>query len=476
MTAWMLGLAAVVALPVALEVLHRWRSTRTLEHPLPDPDWARAAQRLGLRLLPGPAPSWAILEGRIREFGVRVESRAGETPEAPDTVALTVGLPGFPFRFGVRPRPPGASAATGASSAYLLMTGDPALDDVAEVQGEEAPTRALLHEANRTLLREQVVGEGRRIENGAATARLRYARAGERTLVETVESLVQLSERLRLRTRDVPTALRENAESDPVDGVRRLNLEALLCHSPGTAETEDLCRRLAKDVQEVAWTRLLAARGLGSDSAQWLELLAHSPGIDPKTRLAAFGDLRALISPGARVRLALELIEAASPHVRAAALRTLGELNEVGAFERVLLCAADADVVTAAAAAETLGIFADARAEPQLLALLGRPNDVLQIAALKALARVGTLAASGPLTQLATGGAATVSPRVWAAAEEALKSIQRRVGSAAGGRLSLAVVGDDRGGLSLARGAGDLSVAGDRTPDEALPAAVCARA
>jgi HEAT repeat protein len=102
-----------------------------------------------------------------------------------------------------------------------------------------------------------------------------------------------------------------------------------------------------------------------------------------------------------------------------------------------------------------LGVLGDARAEPHLIELLRHADEKVRMAAAAALGIVGGIQAVEPLLPLTKG---LFNGDLHAAARDAVRRIQSRLGDVEAGRLSVAAAGPE-GALSVSGEGGELSVA-----------------
>jgi HEAT repeat protein len=146
--------------------------------------------------------------------------------------------------------------------------------------------------------------------------------------------------------------------------------------------------------------------------------------------------------------------------VQLVAVAAIAKANDVAFLDRLLALAPGAPARLAASIAETIGRLGDPRGEPALLRLLSHQAEPVRLAAIRALGRLGTIHAVGPLLPLANG---LLAVSVKGAARDAIASIQARLGDADAGRLSLLAEGPAEGGVSIASDEGALSLTpGDR--------------
>jgi hypothetical protein len=238
--------------------------------------------------------------------------------------------------------------------------------------------------------------------------------------------------------------------------VRAAILGVLARTHPGHTATDAACEAALRS--EHASIRLEAAIGLGeagrttlrelttgrtlSDADTARAVSALGPHLTIQDALAALARARKGGGKGGRKRPRLATARACIE-----ALGTMGPR----ALEPLKRLVSDEDFMLAADAAEALGETGCAEAEDALIAALGRTEDVVREAAIRGLARVGTVAAMLPLRR-AEDEQGSFGRR----AGEAIAAIRARTGLAAG-QVTLA---ERAGGeVSLAQdGAGQVSL------------------
>src|SRR6185369_9099502 len=226
------------------------------------------------------------------------------------------------------------------------------------------------------------------------------------------------------RPLDVAQRLAENAQKDPVAGVRLHNLVLLLSELPGDPKTVAVLRAACSDPSPQV--RLRAARELGAEGGGVLAELAGTAEDDAVSA------------------------EAVSLLGRDLPLQPTREILDQALHRRRIL--------TACACLEALGLGGDA-ADVQVLGnVMAGETGELAVAAANALGHLGSAAAVLLLKEAAEG-----SPRDYdflKATRQAIAEIKSRLPRASPGQLSLAST--EAGSLSLAPAeAGRLSLAGD---------------
>lgn len=262
----------------------------------------------------------------------------------------------------------------------------------------------------------QTSGVSVQISAGTAQAltRTRHRVDDQRAIRQTFTNLVRLMRGLTFEAADVPQRLARHAHEDP-DGEWRLR--SLLCLQdsfPGAPAARE-ASRVAATAGQPAPMRLAGAAFLGAEGVRVLEELAADRSVDRDVRRAAALH-RVLASP---VPDALRLI------TRFRWLWSLGNLPQP--------------------LADRVAAVTDSAREPVLLELVATGASSLQVAAVRALARIGTRHAMERLRACAT----STDPALSRAAQETIAAIQSRLGDVAG-RLSVAAADDGVGGLTAA--------------------------
>ncbi len=403
--------------------------------------WQAAAASCGLRVMDASSRAglWAWagpLEVRIE----RIQRHRGHRAR------IQVVIPG-PLDFialRIHPVPLGPS-----SQEREIESGDGSFDARFSIAGPQQPALAMLDaETRRLLLR---LSDECRLEISSGSLR---AEMSEEEVPRILPLLLEVGKRLAPSMNDLPRSLAENVKRDPVTRTRLQNLLLLTRELPENPATREALRIACSDpgpegdevLLELAETQMEYAPG--AQVASILERLSFE-------RMAALLDLAL---ERRRIRAARTFLELLGRRGAAA----VGPLVKVLSREKDEL---------AVAAAEALGNTGGMAVEPHLIQALGHENPGVQVAAVNALARIGSAAAVLPLQE--------VAERLWLdgalrlAARRAITEIQLRLPGSPGqmalaevevGQLSLAPA--DAGQLSLASDtAGQLSVA----PEEAEP-------
>jgi len=415
---------------------------------------AESSRELGVRFRPiGPFAKSA--DGTWEDFSVRVEMglatppRQGEAEAEPNLVVhATVSGPGIPAGLTLVPK---------GEVADEVLTGDSVFDEAVAVLGETSVVLALLTpELRRRLV--LLVSLGGRLEGGRLSSRTStLVRRG--VVRRALQSLLALA--LDLASSEgggLCERLLRNARTDPQAGVRLANLSVL---QERFASTPEARQASAEGLQDASpWVRLSAARFAGDEGREVLEALVRDRHVPDDAAAEAVVLLAVRLPVDRAGPILVEALKSRTGDARRQAIDALAHLRYAPALGPIVVLVERADAATASAAAAALGSFGDAKAEPALLeAVLGKERD-LRLAAVRALARVGTVRAVEPL--LGVVEAAHPDAETREAVREAVSAIQSRLLGAEAGQLSLAASGDKTGWLSVPRaqrGSGELSLA-----------------
>jgi hypothetical protein len=401
---------------------------------------AAAARELGLQ-----AGGDVLLAGHCRGFQVRLA--AANARLRPELIVESVpgSGAGIPQALEIR----AVSVIERLSGHAHVETGDEAFDNAIDVQGDRAPTLAVLDAETRALLDRAVAGD-LRVKEGKVVYGVARAMQDGPTLVREMLWAVALAGRLRISSDEVAERLARNARQDPCDEVREHNLETLLDEFSDAPATRSVLRDLCEDGSPALQLRAalrLGEEGLGTlarlvseeeEAGEWLTLEALEELVKrlPTDRLWPVLD----------AALAYQ-----SPWVRRRALEAAIAVGGAPALERLARVLADDESVLAAQAARAIGRAGDASYEPALIQALSSEALELRQAAVEALGQVGTVAAVRPLQRATEGVIGVLAHDLHAAARAAIASIQSRVPAAAKGELSLAGGDPQDGRLSLTR-------------------------
>lgn len=221
--------------------------------------------------------------------------------------------------------------------------------------------------------------------------------------------------------------------------------EEVALERPAHHTDEDVVRSLLDEVADLA--RRLADPGLAGVANKLARNVQTDPV--PLVRLACLAALESDHSGPAAAAVARDALTDDDARVALLAARILGDTARLGAAsDEALRAYAPHDAEGAAR------LLTRMRDPARLIVLLEVPDPAVQIAALHGLARIGT--PEHVLTILPLSKGIFGDEGVKAAARLAIESIQARVGTGAGGRVTLA---EEAGGeVSLAAEPGRVSV------------------
>jgi HEAT repeat protein len=181
--------------------------------------------------------------------------------------------------------------------------------------------------------------------------------------------------------------------------------------------------------------------------------MLHNERLDMSVRTRAVAELSRRFE-GRELEVVLRFaLESRHEAIRAAAVRAAAAENHRPLLDLVRRIAdRELSPSLAEAVAEALAARPDPVDEPLFLTMLTRHEPAVHLAAAKALAAVGTIAAVEPLLRLTEGVLRHAG--VKEAAREAVRAIQARLGPADAGQLSVSAPAALAGALSTTSSAG----------------------
>lgn len=425
-------------------------------------DWKDAARRLGLTYSSGLWLEGRRLRGRIGTATVAVEQvePADDDGSGTATIRITVDVAEIPTDLRLRKRAL-LPALVGMRDEGELATGDEIFDQAIAVDGDEAVVRAVLDMQCRNRLRGLLVERNGRLEAG----KLRCEVKRPSHIVPEVRVMVAIAEALRVPRGTVASRLATTAITDTDAHVRRRCRATLRSRFPSHPETERAMRASLRDTDASA--RVEAAGALAAAGLPVLETIAGDESVADELRIQAIQLVAKQGTPDCRVRVLERALGARAVPVRVAAIELICRVPYRGTQATLVgLARATEDPRVAEAAALGLGEIGDEAAERPLVALLDSDSTAVAVAAARALGAIGTIAAVEPL--LHCTGSVFGSGELTRAARQAVDLIQRRLGPAKQGGLSLADVGSAEGSLSVVSEGGALSIPAEDSA-EALP-------
>jgi HEAT repeat protein len=402
-------------------------------------EWRHAADKLGLRF--SRSGSDITLEGAIGGF--RVQLRAVKRDKSLHT-ELSVQNPRMPASLTLKSEG-GWQSLRKIVAGQDVLTGDDEFDALIHVGKDEATALALLDSTTRARVRSFLRGWERSetaIADGWLTWRRRGATENTASLVGLAREGVATAQLLTLERAEIRHRLAQNAGDDPCAGVRRRNLEVLGRVAPGSDLWLNCARTALDDVD--GGVRAFAAMSLGHEELpRLLEIAARDPEASVRakviTHLAAFAG-EALWPAIARA------LRKRDPHLKRAAILAAGATNYVALAPDIAKEAAHPEVSVVEAVARCLGQLGAADTEAMLVSLLEHRADEVRVASAEALGKFGTVVAVEPL--LAHTSGVLKDATLKRAAQEAIASIQSRLGPVEMGRLSLTISAPLEGALS----------------------------
>jgi HEAT repeat protein len=440
----LLGFAAVLGIPVLAWGLQR----RTQVH-----SWRMACERAGLHDIV-THPGFVLgpeVTGRSGPLGIRISHGPHDVNDL-SSLTTAVQVEGHGRPVGTLGLVAERALTPAGHPTPEMQVGDPAFDHIYWVTGSPAVVRAQL---DSDLRRRFCVQDGwgpTDLSRGRVRTLLDPA-AGVERVAGAIHGLLDLAQRLA-EPMDVPARLADLASGDPLPGVRRETLRALLREYADHPRTGPTLREAALRDPDPE-VRLRAAMALGPDGSATLTAIAGDPEMDDATAASAVLALdRRLTADQAREVLD-EALRRRRMHTARACLERLGRGPAPETLERLLEVMAVEKGELAPCAARAVGRLGAPAAEPALLAALDRDVPGLRPDAAEALGRVGTVAAVLPLKEAAERWHGEGDfPRL---ARQAVAAIQARAAGARQGQLTL--TDDARGRVSMAEGtAGQLSV------------------
>jgi HEAT repeat protein len=425
-------------------------------HSVANDSWLRTARELSLNFESKGLMGQLSMTGRRGAFDVRAETfykSSGDTRETWTRVGVVHAEDRIPRQLELK----GEGAWSGLKKVFTgedVLLGDKLFDEVVHVTGQEEVAVAVLGREARSAVMRLVCELDGKVKDGCVQLERKGVMRPESELGDALRALVSVAQCLVLDS--VSGALRANALQDPDPGTRLRNLQLLVEKFSGAQDTNRALEGALLD--PAAEIRLLAAARIGSARAlPVLAALVEDRAAAEEVRVAALEKLLAQFDyPKAAPSVAAALA-AQGDRLRRAALSGIAVACDASFLQTIIALAAGAPGPVAEAAAKALGNFGDARAESVLLQLLKRDSVEVQRAAAAALGLVGTVRAVEPLLLLTQGLLADA--RCKELARDAVRRIQGRLGDAAAGQLSLTEHADQAGGLSVAPGGGELSIA-----------------
>jgi hypothetical protein len=422
-----------------------------------------ASREEGIQFAPG-SPRSATAIGTCEDFSVRVELQRRRAAEGENQywLHLCVTIAG--------PRiPQGLAFTAERGKGGDVLTGDTVFDEIVELRGEASVLLALLHREVRQRVSEFVRLGGRLAAGQLLCCAPTNFSPGE--IVHTLRLGLWLARHLSSPGGGVCELLARNAKSDPLPGVRLWNLLQLHEQFAETAQAREASEEDLNDPSP--WVRLAGARFLHDGGLEVLEHLALDQEV-PESAAAEAIALLAARCPAERAGpLLVTAVKTRPGEARRQAVEELGRIGYRQARGPLIVLLEYADPRTAAATATALGALGDVTAEPALLRAIESNAREVMLAAIRALATVGSAVSVEPL--LAFLGGRRLDAETRQGIHEAVGAIQSRLAGAGAGQLSLAATPPGSGWLSVGppgAGHGELSLSFDRkTSSQSAPPA-----
>ena len=397
------------------------------------------------------------LDRAARELGVRFEPRKRGSLSAKGTagdLSVSVGVVTLtdddenPYTDLVvkveGPRiPRGIRFAKEGGGGEDVLTGDPVFDDMVEVHGEPSIVLALM---GRELRQKVALFAATRGDLRAGTLTWRAnLNPPQAEIPAAIRKTLDLATALSsAEGGGICERLARNATTDPLPGVRLLNLLQLHDAFPAASEAREASRGSLDDASP--WVRLAAARFL-QEEIEVLESLARDRLVPDQAASEAVALLAARLETEKAGPILVDVLKGRTGDTQRQAIEELGRLRYAAAHGPLVVVMERADPRTAAAAATALGRLGDPRAEISRLRMLGREAVEVRLAAARALGRLGTVKSVAPLLALLQRGHDADGRQ---AIRGAIAAIQSRLVGAGAGQLTVAAAESESGRLSLA--------------------------
>lgn len=425
-----------------------------------DRPWHEAAEELGLSFLRSmpKAPRPRLLRGEIDGCSVAVY-QFKQTVGGISHIAtrFEVGHPGLPPEIGI-----GSERFRSELDDVgpPIEIGDPDFDQVIKLRGDEGLLLARLDRHTRRAVEHLVDSDGAYVLDTFVACEDPEAIWSATRVVKRVRRMVDVATRLGDRRHTTHERIAMNAERDPLPAVRLRNLLFLIVNAPNSPATADVARdRLSDTSPDV---RLAAADHLGVDGAGTMRKLFEDPAVADALRGQALARWSNRIDRNEVVEVVCSLLHPSQGLLAFAALRVAERMKLHEVSSALVSLAAEADVDLAVEATGALAAIGGPDAQQKLIALLEVDVDRIRRAAIKALARMGTLEAVEPLLGHTKGLFKNAELKMYA--QQAVEAIQERAGAV--GRGTLSVIEEDRGGLAIADEAGGLAITSDEDDSE----------
>ncbi len=417
-------------------------------------NWRAAASELDLTMVEAGWFETDEITGQLDGFDVKMDTfTRGSGKNATTYTRITVGGGGIPWDLGLKGEGLG-------STLKKIFTGDDIevkdaqFDDEILIQGDEQTVVALLGEDTRERVA-SLIREGGHVSEGTVYYEETGTMDDASTIVSWIRFLAAVAGGLSLSRANVRQRLARNAGADSNPAVRQRNLDLLIRNHGGSA-ARDAAQRALSDPS--AGVRLQAALYLGDAGFEVLAGIVRDAASGLVARTRALRYLGSRYPDKAVVPLLEEAVSDSDPLIARVAVRQLGRVRHRAVIEMLVpRIAADGDRALMVAIADALASLSAPQAEGKLVELLEHSETDVRVAAARALATCGTVAAVEPLMKHTKGF--FTDGDLKRAAADAIAAIQSQLRDVDAGRLSVVEPTDHTGSLSLSEDRGSLSMA-----------------
>lgn len=399
-------IAAALFVVIVPLVIVAWRRARFAKGPDFD-GWRSVAAERGLR------QRGTRLDGRIGRRSVTVSlGREGRTRST--TLAVSAH-PGFSAAPKGTPPLPGRK----------MRTDDHAFDEAVELSAQDdVALTAMLDAATREAILRLCAIPGS-IRPTGLQMRLHGISTAE-TLRSSLDLLLSFADGLEERAaRPVPERLAEIASKDPAPGIRRRCLELLSERYANTAFAAEAARRAIADADSGVRAQAAPIEAHSKGAGAELMAIVGNESLPEKERRDALARASAVLDRDEILGLYDFALGAGTPAMQRDAIGGFARLKSRDGIARMAeLANPRVEDETLVALAEALAKIGGDGAQPVLLSLLAIESPVVQVAASKALGRIGSpdaIEALSPISLEPLG-----HPDAKAAASDAIAAIRTR--------------------------------------------------
>jgi len=413
-------LLLLIVVPLALMVLLPFVYSRLFRR------WERLAARLDMTLVDA-----GTLSGSYQGYPIQLAvSTASNTNEFRVFVDCTQTVP---LSLSLRPR-----FALGDVFHPDVMTGDDDFDRAVLCEGNLEDVLAVLDHTARRAVQAALYHQAIRVTNGVVSVPLSDFTRPQ--VDDACSAALELAKHLEVPQDEIARRLARNSATDPLVSVRLMNLGALQAHFGDSDAAVAASRKALEDTD--FQLRLQGALFLGEEGTATLCSMAKDHTLEPDLRVRA---IEKLLPTSEATALVEWLLGSAVWQVRRAAVAAVRQFALHAALPKLVAQAEDEVAEVAEAIARTLGLIGDPGAEPALVRLLAHNDRRTVHAAINALENIGTTTAVEPLFELSHSHAPST---LKTAAQDAIASIQARLGGVEEGMLSVAQCSKLDGALS----------------------------